>query len=52
MKGWKTWLAGGIIIATGIYVIVMVGDYTQGSALIGVGTGIVGIGHKIEKNKL
>lgn len=50
MQGWKTWAACGVIIITGIYLIVVEGEYTKGSELIGLGGVGIGIGHKIEKN--
>ena len=55
MKGWKTWLSGLGVIATGIGLIVeqIVNEtynFAEGVVVVSGGLGIIGIGHKIEKN--
>lgn len=56
MKGWKTWVAGLGAIFSGLGIVIHCitsGDYSkfnEGLMLIWTGLGMIGIGHKIEKN--
>ena len=48
--GWKTLTAGGIAIATGIFIIVWdPAKFEVGIGFISAGLATIGIGHKIEK---
>ena len=57
MSGWKTWVAGGISILSGLILIgkTLIGEpgpeggFVEGIALIVAGLGLIGIGHKVEK---
>lgn len=48
MKGWKTWAAALLLIAIGVYEIGM-GETESGVGRIAMALGLIGIGHKIEK---
>lgn len=50
MGGWKTWIAAIALAALGV-VDVVNGDLETGVAKISAALGMVGLGHKIEKNK-
>ena len=49
MKGWKTWLGSIGMIAVGVYEI-SEGQTESGVGKIAMGLGMIGIGHKVEKN--
>jgi len=54
MTGWKTWVAGIGMIATGFGLIgkeIAEGthNYSEGIQMVLAGLGLIGIGHKIEK---
>lgn len=49
MKGWKTWAGSIGTILVGIYEI-SEGHVESGVAKIALGLGMIGIGHKVEKN--
>jgi len=48
--GWKTYTAGGLLIATGL-IAAIAGyiDWEKAIELIGVGGAAIGIGHKLDK---
>lgn len=58
MGGWKTWLAGLGLIATGLGMCIaaVLSDpidgekLSKGIGMIGMGLGMIGLGHKLEKN--
>jgi|TARA_B100001964_G_scaffold32662_1_gene34388 hypothetical protein len=52
MKGWKTWAAAGLAAATAALVSLGYPDIAKIVGVVAGGFGIVGIGHKIEKNIL
>ena len=49
MKGWKTWVAAAGTAALGVVSIVN-GDTEAGIQQISMAFGLIGLGHKIEKN--
>jgi len=49
MRGWKTWAAAVGAIVLGIYEVVD-GQTESGAGHIVFGCGLIGLGHKIEKN--
>lgn len=51
MKGWKTWAAALGAVALGLYEITE-GQVESGVGHIVFGAGLVGLGHKIEKNAI
>lgn len=50
MKGWKTWLGSAITLGSGILSYLGYPDIGKPLMALGVGLGLVGIGHKVEKN--
>lgn len=48
MKGWKTWVPAIGTIALGVYEITQ-DQLEQGIGHITMGLGLIGIGHKVEK---
>lgn len=50
MKGWKTWAAAAGLVVLAI-VDISNGDYEAAMTKIASAGGLVGIGHKIEKNQ-
>lgn len=50
MGGWKTWAAAIGLCVLGVYEIAL-GDTDSGLGRIIMGVGLVGLGHKIEKNQ-
>jgi hypothetical protein len=48
--GWKTYVAGGLLIAWGVGGLLM-GKHTQDQAMeyVGEGLAVIGIGHKLDK---
>lgn len=50
MKGWKTWVAGGLSIVYGVIgFIVELHGMEAMISFVSIGLGMLGIGHKIEK---
>lgn len=50
MKGWKTWAGAGLIAVSAV--LEYLGNAEAGAAVLTLGAalGLVGIGHKVEKN--
>ena len=46
-KGWKAYLGGLLLIAVGLY-LVLIGEELEGTSAIGMGLGILGIRHYLQ----
>lgn len=51
MKGWKTWLAAGVVAAGAVLEFLGYPEIAKALLALGGAIGLWGIGHKIEKSK-
>ena len=50
MHGWKTWLGAAFVAASAVLEFFGYHEYASALLTFGAAIGLVGIGHKIEKN--